>query len=154
VDNPFFTIDCCYTSFTTFVGATGDNDFIVFTKRNGADLKLALDQLEHEAKSRITGQLKYEGYGRDRYLVLFFEVFGERCTHDLSSFTARSREMSLFVRVRLSVIERVDTFRDFLREEETSEDRLAIAGGVSDAGDVKQLLWSESESPKLLPLVL
>ena len=60
------------------------------------------------------------------YLVLFSELLGQSCAHDRSSVIAMSRKVSL-PREEPFIIGLVYTLRDFLREEETSVDRLAIA---------------------------
>jgi hypothetical protein len=39
VDDPFLAVDGDNSSFTTLVGSSGDEDFIVFADRNGADLE-------------------------------------------------------------------------------------------------------------------
>lgn len=44
MDDPFLAVDGNDSSFTTFVGSSGDDDFIVFADGNGADLELAAVQ--------------------------------------------------------------------------------------------------------------
>lgn len=38
VDDVFETVDGCDFAFTTFVGAAGDDDFVIFADGDGADL--------------------------------------------------------------------------------------------------------------------
>lgn len=44
MDNPFLAVDSDDSSFTTFVGSSGDDDFIVFADWNGANLELVAVQ--------------------------------------------------------------------------------------------------------------
>jgi hypothetical protein len=41
MDDPFLAVDGNNSSFATLVGSSGDENFIVFADRNGADLELA-----------------------------------------------------------------------------------------------------------------
>jgi hypothetical protein len=127
VDDPFLAVDRGYTSLAPFERATSNENFVVFAKRDGADLKSAQSQInppkQHDLERRGQGRYAESLCSGMWYLVLLSEFLGERGAHDCSSVTARRGEVCL----TLANSRQRHTFRDFLREEETSADCFAIA---------------------------
>jgi hypothetical protein len=78
MNDPFLAVDSDNSSFATLVGSSGDENFIVFADRNGADLELAKF---HRSKLKCWDVLKGQSPSNGarelggKYLVLFFEFF-------------------------------------------------------------------------------
>jgi hypothetical protein len=52
VDDPFFSVDRGYTAFAAFEGSAGDEHFVVFADRDGADLTSVTIRHQHSDNQR------------------------------------------------------------------------------------------------------
>lgn len=77
MDNVFEAVYAGDFAFTAFIGAAGDDHFVVFADGDGADLR-------GEGGLVVSSEVIGERRG-DMYIVFFAEFFVERRAHDHSS---------------------------------------------------------------------